>query len=1454
MLGPQNAQDFIRALKAASDPPHVGGPLKIDIAREAWENTHLYVPNKAEAIVEWLLTRLLKDKSRDRQSNPLCDTRYWDLLARVLRSSGADKYGDHGRALRAWLVPLLNRVPIAPIVLSYLEVNATGDDVDLAQYKLFAQCIAILWPLAVPKFSPETLLECFGAALHSAVALGGPEVSDDHLQVLDDHRALSLIVSSYRASLSNSASKRKQIYTLFLQKHLESWLQATTRYSEGEAVHSPLASDIYDAGIETIFGLDILKPSADQKHESALADALERTLKVSPEIVLRPLPRLFASYVHTLKRHKGALFGQGSSQAPGQTADQLQVAAMAFYAACCALTQAGADDLSWSCRVALLGVVEREHLVNPKDDNAKARLRRDGDMAVEALTAAWDEQHLSRTTNAVKVLASLTRIDYDLMSVSSAVVFPRLATVPSSVSSALEFLNLLLEYDSKSRSLPTSIMHISDAFSVQHLQRIPGGPKGAYKVVASGPLTSLPFHDELSRAVHSFLTPGQVLETIADVKRTLEASYESFLEREARLSADRGEGPRKKRKKDTSLSEDRTEPEYYAVSFVLVARTVVVVLRSLPLHTLTEETRVEAQRAIGEVYSAVATRALEKSLQSNKKQSWHWQAVITGALRLHYGLVRMPEMQQQLHLNQAVLSSMLSSVTTPGFIPELAVEMFRTLLHQCSIATLQPTDVLDTFIGYLESHIPSQKTTWTGKAHSLSSDAEAALASLHLLADRWLPYFDMWSTPEHRKRFVRILTNVRLDDTVSGSGSGLTVSVVISRLLHDAHFWELLGIRDAFLAQLNEQAASLDQHELSALLSNSKATDSSRAAGDVLRYASVYHVLLLAPPEYLPRPLQVDLLKRGFVADVLTFRALSRAGAKISPRHLLVIREFLRRTISFLGNVDNVVTKEFLDYLVEHATANCEDGATDEDLSTVTMELINMYQGTLVRSAKRGSAELVTALLDRYGRHYTTEGPSTSRRAALLLVDSFVREASSTDFPEEVVHALGGLYKQMLAYSIKHLPTSAIPEVTLDLDVLNTWAHVQTLRRWLKAEDADVPSLGKGLVRRLLTWTGDQHRVGAFAPVVLSILLGEVQTATGPAEREERLQYLVVAYLSLGRVCGQHQAHTDPDTFSTEVSHLESRMGTACRAFSAEDFGLLLELIYEGLPLRSGLSTQDIASLIRFSAVVLHHAPEGTSRICQSFTTRCLNLFADEERFSTHSDLRKEVVDFIVRQCNDRPASLRTADLSSLWSLVRSLVASSSVHEPSTDAAVFQGVVNILSALVRLRRDLVLNTLPHLGFVLRQLVFCLRNLRPQLGGKQSRLVMDTLPRWIAPSQPLSSQESRALARLLTTLTTKTMVRVHGAAAETQKPESLVRPFSKHAAYVLTAYVEAVNDPLCFVSAGVRKELQPGLFALCDMLGEHNRDAMMVSALDTGGKATMKVLWKEYEKQRYVGKG
>lgn len=61
-----SSQAFVRALKGASDPPIAGGRSKIELARNAWENVLFYVPRKEEVIADWLLTKLIKDKDKDR--------------------------------------------------------------------------------------------------------------------------------------------------------------------------------------------------------------------------------------------------------------------------------------------------------------------------------------------------------------------------------------------------------------------------------------------------------------------------------------------------------------------------------------------------------------------------------------------------------------------------------------------------------------------------------------------------------------------------------------------------------------------------------------------------------------------------------------------------------------------------------------------------------------------------------------------------------------------------------------------------------------------------------------------------------------------------------------------------------------------------------------------------------------------------------------------------------------------------------------------------------------------------------------------------------------------------------------------------------------------------------------------------------------------------------------------
>lgn len=60
-----SSQEFIRALKASSDPPNSDAPSKIEIASNAWNLSTFYVPNKDQVIADWILTRFLKEKNKD---------------------------------------------------------------------------------------------------------------------------------------------------------------------------------------------------------------------------------------------------------------------------------------------------------------------------------------------------------------------------------------------------------------------------------------------------------------------------------------------------------------------------------------------------------------------------------------------------------------------------------------------------------------------------------------------------------------------------------------------------------------------------------------------------------------------------------------------------------------------------------------------------------------------------------------------------------------------------------------------------------------------------------------------------------------------------------------------------------------------------------------------------------------------------------------------------------------------------------------------------------------------------------------------------------------------------------------------------------------------------------------------------------------------------------------------
>ena len=280
-------------------------------------------------------------------------------------------------------------------------------------------------------------------------------------------------------------------------------------------------------------------------------------------------------------------------------------------------------------------------------------------------------------------------------------------------------------------------------------------------------------------------------------------------------------------------------------------------------------------------------------------------------------------------------------------------------------------------------------------------------------------------------------------------------------------------------------------------------------------------------------------------------------------------------------------------------------------------------------------------------------------------------------------------------------------------------------------------------------------------------------------------------------------------------------------------------------------------------------------KICQNHFESMVHTFNSQEmRMKSDAELACEILDLIATVCSEKvrerlviigqrelmiclqPSSLRISNAGSIWSLLANVLAPSPKHAVRTTSRILHLITSIAGSLVRLRRDLASQALPHFGFVLIGLLRSLITPRPQLGARQLGQVTDMLPWWVSLSEFLGPNEARAVARLLTTLQAKTIPRTFTSKEKEREKTaaSLLDAFSKHAGPVIGSHISNLVNPLVVVSSATWDALEPGLFALCDSMGEHGRDALMASGLDTSGRAVMKSIWREYEKQRYTGKG
>lgn len=138
-----------------------------------------------------------------RLSNSIFDTRYWELVSSLINTQDATTKTSELRPSNTWLTPLLHRIPLGPVLVSFLTAFSKVDEINQSKLAgLVSTCLITMWPIAVQRMPTETLQECFGALL---CTLSSIQANDGIMAI---GRAVS---ASYRNSLGNSSNKRKVI-------------------------------------------------------------------------------------------------------------------------------------------------------------------------------------------------------------------------------------------------------------------------------------------------------------------------------------------------------------------------------------------------------------------------------------------------------------------------------------------------------------------------------------------------------------------------------------------------------------------------------------------------------------------------------------------------------------------------------------------------------------------------------------------------------------------------------------------------------------------------------------------------------------------------------------------------------------------------------------------------------------------------------------------------------------------------------------------------------------------------------------------------------------------------------------------------------------------------------------------------------------------------------------------
>lgn len=210
------------------------------------------------------------------------------------------------------------------------------------------------------------------------------------------------------------------------------------------------------------------------------------------------------------------------------------------------------------------------------------------------------------------------------------------------------------------------------------------------------------------------------------------------------------------------------------------------------------------------------------------------------------------------------------------------------------------------------------------------------------------------------------------------------------------------------------------------------------------------------------------------------------------------------------------------------------------------------------------------------------------------------------------------------------------------------------------------------------------------------------------------------------------------------------------------------------------------------------------------------------------------------------------------------------VRSPTTKLDIIRKALNVVNIALQRRADLVVANLPALVGVMTAAIPLLQRSRAIDGPKKASTarVLDRFPPWIGEAEEgLGEEEARLIARLLISLSNARISTVVNADTY-DKQQKMSRPLAKHAPAILVSYVRAACDPFAGLSSEVRRQLEPGLFALGDVMtsggridgrGREGEGIGLPFGLGEGpgGEAEKEmwaIMWRNWGRKRYTGQG